>query len=110
MNKPNNDLDTLVGSAVYSLAKSLIASGMTPTQAVSRVGFAIIEGALGRDVSRTLGVPRPTLSRWRREMAEASENAQDLDENALAADSMNDLLPALGFRDLRMTLGGKDEQ
>lgn len=103
------DIDTLIGSAVYSFVNALVAAGMTPTEATRAVGFAVIDGTLGRDVSRTLGIPRPTMTRWRAQLAKVMEDAQDIDEEALAVNAMNALLPSLGFRDLRMVNGGKDE-
>ena len=103
------DIDTLIGSAVYAFVKALIASGMTPTEATRAVGFALIDGTLGRDVSRSLGVPRPTMTRWRAQLAKATEARQNVDEKAVTVDAMNALLPALGLRDLRMTQGGDNE-
>jgi len=83
--------------------RAAIGSGMTPTRAVQIAAFAIIEGSLGREATRTLGVPRPTLSRWRRELADASgATVARLEDPQLEVDLVNELLPALGFRDLRM--------
>lgn len=99
-------MDTLIGSAVYAFTQGLIAGGMSPTQAVGHVGFAIIEGTLGRDVSRQLGIPRATMSRWRVQLAEVAQEAEDVDVDEVAVQAMNALLPSLGLRDLRVVQGG----
>lgn len=103
------EIDTLIGSAVFAFTKGLIAAGMTPTEALQRTAFAIIEGTLGRDVYRTLGVPRQTSARWRRDLAAAAENAPELDEREVFLEAANALLPALGLRDLRL-VAGDDER
>lgn len=103
------DIDTLIGSAVYSFAKALIATGTEPATALRLTAFGMIDGILGREVTRTLGVPRSTMARWRQELAAAAEGADDVDELAITAEAMNALLPALGFRDLRMVQGADDE-
>lgn len=102
------DIDTLIGSAVYSFAKALIATGMEPATALRLTAFAVIDSTLGRDVSRTLGVPRSTMARWRQEVAAAAEAGQELDANEVTVQAFNALLPALGMRDLRMVQGGTD--
>lgn len=99
-------MDTLIGSAVYAFAQGLITGGMTPSEAVSHVGFAIIEGTLGRDVSKQLGIPRSTMARWRAQLAEVAQEADDVDVDEVAVAAMNVLLPSLGLRDMRIVQGG----
>lgn len=100
---PDLDLDTMLGSAVFGFVQASIAAGLTPARAASLAGFAIIEGTLGREATRALGIPRQTLAKWRREVAAAAAAAQELDEQAVQLEAINMLLPAIGLRDLRMT-------
>lgn len=104
------DIDTLIGTAVYSFCKALIATGITPARAASLTAFAVIEGTIGRAATKDLGIPRATLSKWRREVAAAAESAEDIDEAAITVEAMNALLPMLGMRDLRMVQGGADDE
>lgn len=104
MNEPQipEGVDLLVGGAVLGMVQVLVASGLTPTRATSLVGFAILEGTLGRESTKALGIPRPTLSKWRREVAAAAPEVEQLDMDALELDAANDILRMFGMRDLRM--------
>lgn len=107
--KPAQDpMDVIIGTAVYSFAAALIRTGMSPTVAVQRTAFAIIEGTVGRDAMRSLGIPRPTLSRWRREVAAAAEAGEKLDVDETFVEIANVLLPQIGLRDMRIVRGSDD--
>lgn len=105
-------LDTLIASAVYAFVRAAVTAGMEPTRAVNLAAFGIIEGTLGRDAIRSLGIPRPTVSRWRRELAALAESdsVEKLDDPDAELAFVNEMLPMLGFRDLRIHREGGDDE
>lgn len=102
MAKQKTATDVLIGSAVYGFVKAGIAAGLTPTQSCTIAAWGIIEGTLGRDFTRSLGIPRSTMSDWRRLLAEVADDFELVDDPQLEADFINELLPVLGLRDLRV--------
>lgn len=98
-----DEIDKMLGMAVYSFVKAGIAAGLTPTRSMALAGFGIIEGTLGRDIVRELGLPSATASDWRREIAAMAEQSREvLEDREFELKMINEMLPALGLRDLRM--------
>lgn len=96
-------IEKLIGGAVYGVTQAMVASGLTPTEACRMVGFAIMEGSLGRSVTSSLGIPSNTGARWRRDIAAAADAGREvLSDPGLEIGIVNELLPVLGFRDLRV--------
>lgn len=95
--------DVLIGSAVYGFVKAGIAAGLTPTQSCTVAAWGIIEGTLGREFTKALGIPRSTMSDWRRLLADIAEGFELVDDPQLEVDFLNELLPVIGMRDLRLT-------
>lgn len=98
-------LERGIGGALYGTVRMFQEAGMSPNESLRLAAFFVIENALGRDVTRSLGLPRATMTRWRRRISEAaqSERVQELaadDEYELEA--INEVLPLLGLRDLRL--------
>lgn len=94
--------DVLIGSAVYGFVRAGVAAGLTPTQACTIAAWGIIEGTLGREFTKSLGLPRSTMSDWRRMLAQVADDFELVDDPQLEVEFVNELLPALGLRDLRV--------
>lgn len=99
----------VIGTSLLGVVRLLVDAGMTPTDSMRLATFFVIEESLGRETVRTLGIPRQTAARWRREIAAAArtEKAQEIvNDDAYELEALNKLLPVLGLRDLRMIRTG----
>lgn len=99
------DIDRLIATALYSFSRAAVAGGLDPAAALRLTSFAVIESTLGRDATRSLGLPESTARRWRAELAKMS----DLDELVspdLSADLLTEVLGFAGFPDLRVQRKG----
>jgi len=102
MTKPNNDLETLVATALYGFVRAAVSAGMDPAQALRLSAFAVIESSLGRDPIRSLGLPRSTAARWRRELVAAASGEVP---EGIETDLIYEVLGFAGFPDLRVSVG-----
>jgi hypothetical protein len=100
----SDGLERVIGTALYGFVAAMVASGLSGTEAFRIAAFAVVEGTLGRQATRQLGVPSNTAARWRRDIAAASEAAPSaLLDRELELKMMNELLPVMGMRDLRVS-------
>lgn len=104
MSTADDAVERMLGTALFAFARAAVTAGASPTQALRLAAFGVIEGSLGREATRSLGLPEPTARRWRRELAQLDGDAIP-DEPPV--ELFNELLPFMGFPDLRMTYGRK---
>lgn len=92
-------IERATASVLYAFTKAAVQAGATPNQAFRLAAFGVIEMTLGREASRSLGLPEATARRWRRELAALDGDAipEDMPDELL-----NEMLPFLGFPDLRV--------
>jgi hypothetical protein len=100
MTKPSSELEKVIAVAVYSFARAGVEAGLTPASALRLTAFTMIESVLGREATKSLGLPYSTGARWRAELA--SVDSSSLDEASPPVEMLNDVLGLLGLRDLRV--------
>lgn len=64
-------LETTAAVSVLSMIEGLKSSGMVSQKAVRLAGFVLLEGVLGREVWRLVGLPDSTVYRWRAQVRQA---------------------------------------
>lgn len=76
-NLSNDDLATLVGSALYGSVRGLVDQGMSAQMALRLVAAQYVTAAMGPKALEEMGVPFSTAKRWRLQLRRAIEQLPD---------------------------------